>query len=291
MKNHRNLIILLTMMFYPLLSLSTATDELQSKNDSKQFYVLTIPKAGTFLISKMLTLLTGKTAIPMWTIFPGNIAWNENPHSPILSRELEKLFDTLKNSNKFPFAHFNFAEKFLEYSLSHPEYEKIILIRDLRDLCISAVYFTSEEIEEKIDSSHFDDKLMFIIEGGEVQMEIGFFWKIEKMAKIAVQWMKDPTITVCRFENLVGEKGGGSLAAQQQQIETIARALNIPLSSKKLNKMTNHLFGVRHGPDISGTYREGQIGSWQSHFKENHKQAFNRVLGTLQKELGYPCFE
>lgn len=278
-------------LLFPFLSLATHISG-QSKSENKPFYVLTIPKAGTFLLSKMLTMLTDKKGAPVWATFPGANVWqypNENRDVLLPEKKMEKSFKTFLARNQFHFAHFNFAENFNLYSSTHPEYIKIILIRDLRDVCISMVYYLSEEIEAEINNSNFDDKLMFVIQQGDLSKE-HHFWKIEKLAKIAVEWIKDPEVVVCRFENLVGENGGGSLKAQQNQIKTIARALNINLTSKKLNKMTSQLFGVRQGPDIGGTYREGKIGSWQNHFKDDHKEAFNQILGPLQSELGYPLF-
>lgn len=267
------------------------------KNESpKEFYVLTIPKAGTFLLSKMLNMLTKKNGVSVWSVFPKEIIWkfakNEEPSSLISNEEMEKSFQARLKYNQFHFAHFNFAENFQNYSLSHPEYAKIILIRDLRDVCVSAVYFLSERIEKAINSSSMDDKLMFIIQQGDLLFPHASFWKIKKLAQIAAKWINDPSVIVCRFEDLVGEKGGGSLKAQQKQIVMIANSLNIPLSSKNLDKITSQLFGVKKGPDIGGggTYREGKIGSWQTHFKEEHKVAFNRILGPVQQELGYPLF-
>ncbi len=274
--------------------------DIQNKKDlqdSKPFYVLTIPKAGTFLLAKMLGMLTGKNGKAVWTSIKDPRVWKfaskQDPDSLIAEDELERIFLNNTKTNYYPFAHLNFSENFQEFSLNHPEYEKIVMIRDLKDVCISFVYYLSEQIEEVIHSSSFDDKLMFVIEGRNLSEKRGtfaFFWNLEKLAKIAIEWIGDPTVTVCRFEDLIGEKGGGTLEAQQNQIIQIANILNISLTTKKIDRITSQLFGVRKGPQIGLTYREGQIGSWKMHFKDEHKEAFNRILGPLQKELGYSLF-
>lgn len=271
--------------------------------ESKQFYVLTIPKAGTFLLVKLLAMLTEKRQRIVWDGFfkTPNIwafASQEDPDFLIPMEDIDEFFLSCLESNRFPLAHFNFAENFQSHSLQHPEYAKIILIRDLRDVCVSTVFYLSEEIENVINSSSFDDKLMFVIKGENLyqkegdlnQKSFGAFWKIDKLANIAIKWMKDPSVTVCRFEDLVGEKGGGSIESQREQIVKIANTLNISLTSKELNKLTSQLFGVRKGPDISGTYRDGKIGSWQEYFKDEHKEAFHHLLGPVQTKLGYPSF-
>lgn len=263
---------------------------------SAPFYVLTIPKAGTFLLNKLLTMLTGKLGVPVWGVFKQN-SWkfaNEaDPDSFIENKKLEKSFKKRIKLNEFHLAHMNFAENFRRYSKQHSEYEKIVLIRDLRDVCVSTVYYLSEEIEAVIHSTSFDDKLMFVINSETLINEKGFFdsfWKLDKLANIAAEWIKDPTVTICRFEDLIGEKGGGSLEAQQRQITEIANTLNIPLTSKKINEIASQLFGVQNGLETGATFREGKIGSWTAHFKEEHKEAFNRKLGQVQQELGYPIF-
>lgn len=84
-----------------------------------------------------------------------------------------------------------------------------------------------------------------------------------------------------RFEDLVGERGGGSCAAQRKSIEQICSYLDLDVDKQKIASVQENLFGS------SGTFRKGQIGSWRSEFSEEHKVAVKEVAGNLLIELGY----
>lgn len=262
-------------------------------SESNDFYVLTIPKSGSHLILKMLNMLTNKTYVPAAFTFPnlhGFTFGDESPNAFIPEKELEDTFAFWKQSNCFALAHFNFAESFYNFSLKHPEYVKIIQIRDLRDVCVSSAFFNSNEIENEIGPCSFDEKLMFVINLGNKPLK-NQIHRIEKNARIAAKWSKDPTVIVSRFEDLVGTQGGGNSDIQKNQIIKIANCLNIPLDPLKLQLIAYNLFGKEKGPKLSVTFREGKTGSWKKYFKEEHKEAFIQTMGDVQTQLGYPLFD
>ncbi len=198
-------------------------------------------------------------------------------------------FANWKKNNIFASAHFNLAEYFNCLWQKHPEYIKIIHIRDLRDVCVSCTFFQSEEIEKEIGTSCFAEKLLFVL--SLENKPCNYILRIKKYAEIAAEWIKDPLAVVCRFENLIGEKGGESLISQQEQITAIAKSLNINLDRSKLDWITDNLFGIRSGPSLPSTYREGKIGSWRKFFNAEHKKAFEEHLGEIQLHLGYDLFD
>jgi hypothetical protein len=270
----------------PIRSIYTA--ELDTKMGS-DFFVLTIPKCGTHLILKLLYMLTGKTHSHPYDEFPQLNALNfygDNSNAYISNDQLEAAFTRWKLNNQFPIAHFNFSESFFQFSLSHPEYVKLIQIRDLRDACISFVFAQSQLIEQEIHSSNFDDKLMYMITLDDKQAK-SYFIRLKKYAQNALTWIYDPTAVICRFENLVGKQGGGSQEAQKKEIIEIAKRLNIELTQDKLEEIIDHLFGNSEGPEVSATFRSGQIGSWRKYFKKEHIKAFKEHLGDFQIQLGY----
>jgi hypothetical protein len=255
----------------------------------KDFFVLTIPKSGSHLILKMLTMLTNKKHVFPGLLFPQLHAFtfiDENPDAYVSDEEMEAAFATWKKDNVYPLAHFNFSENFQTFASKHPEYVKIIQIRDLRDACVACVCHQEQAIEQEIGPCNFDQKLMFIITLGDKPTKNSFL-RIEKNARRAVEWIKDPDTVVCRFEDLVGKKGGGSVEAQRQQIVEIANHLNIDLSNQQLDWIVDNLFGVQTGPQIPSTFREGKVGSWRQYFSEEHKEAFREHFEELQLQLGY----
>ncbi|MBA2367864.1 MAG: hypothetical protein H0V82_02430 [Candidatus Protochlamydia sp.] len=263
------------------------------ENVKSDFLVLTVPKSGTHLIMKMLHMLTAKTHANNYALFNPITAFNfreDDPSIHISSELVERAFLIWKRSNVFPIFHFNMAEDFHLFWLNHPNYVKIIQIRDLRDVYVSCVFHQLENIEKEIGPCTFDQKLLYLICLDNKPTKNNII-RLKKNAEIAVEWMQDPETIVCRFEHLAGEKGGGSLTAQREQIITIANSLNINLNSAQLNWITNNLFGTETGPPLLSTYREGKIGSWRNYFTDEHKRAFEEHLGEIQLNLGYGLFD
>lgn len=261
-------------------------------NQETDFYVLTIPKSGSHLILKMLTMLTNKTHVFAGLVFSQLNAFTfseEDPLAYISDEEMGNAFATWKRAHQFPLAHFNFSESFHQFSLLHPQYVKIIQIRDLRDVCLSCAHQHAEQIEDEIGPCTFDEKLLFVITLSDKPTKHPYL-RIEKNARLAVKYMEDPNTLVCRFENLVGLNGGGNREDQIRQIEEIARGLNIEVQSSQIDWIVENLFGTATGPQILSTFREGKIGSWKNYFKDEHIKAFNEVFGDLQTALGYPSF-
>lgn len=254
----------------------------------KDFFVLTIPKSGSHLILKMLRMVTEKHHVLPSQTFPQRNAYQfpDEDNCVIDQKEIEEAFLFWKDSHHFPLAHFNFSENFFLFSQNHPEYVKIILIRDLRDACVSCAIFQSDTIEQEIGPCSLKEKILFIINLGK-KTTTNKFLRIEENARHVLPWLSDPETVVCRFENLVGEKGGGSLAAQMQQIVDICLKLEIYVPIEKLESILATLFGVDEGPIFPSTFREGKIGGWRNYFDEEINEAFNGQLGELQLKLGY----
>lgn len=257
----------------------------------KDFYVLTVPKSGTFLLTKALVMLTGRQPIFPITEVSQATPYFFYKHSP---EELNQITDDLgkamkkwKDQNLFSLVHVNCTQYFAPFSLNHPEYVPIINIRDLRDVLVSEVFFHWNELEREIGPSTFEQKLLFLITLRENATEEIIF-NIYKYAEMAIDWLDNPTALFIRFEDLVGERGGGDDKEQNITLQRIAAALQIEFTEKDQEKFTSTLFGNQSGPDISFTFREGKIGSWRHYFTPAVEEAFIEHIGAFQLALGYP---
>ena len=84
------------------------------------------------------------------------------------------------------------------------------------------------------------------------------------------------------FEDLVGEKGGGSKESQLEVIKAIVKHLDISLTEKEIQEnVIDKLFGG------TGTFREGKIGAWKNYFTPEHKKLFKLYGGEMLIKLGY----
>lgn len=276
---------MLTYLRFSLLSLLITTNIYTIETD---FYVLTIPKSGTHLLIKCIELLsTKKFNNGMHVLSLGAFYFNgDRADKNTTLAEFTKQILDLKRTNVFPISHFHLGPLLNQFLITHPEYATIINIRDLRDTCVSAAFFMKEQITQEIGSSNFDDHLMYIITMKHIVPSQKIL-NIYRNAEEAVLWYHRENVIVCRFEDLVGEKGGGTRFQQEEQIKMLNRFIGKPLKEKLIQYIGDILFGKEFKPDVSGTFREGQIGSWKKYFKPEHIAAFKEHMGHLQLALGY----
>ena len=249
------------------------------------FVLMTIPKSGSHLTIKALYHMTGGT--PVWhTRFPS-------------------LF-CISPKDGFLYTHLVISKDLEEDYLYLHNLKRILNIRDLRDVCVSMVGhilkmpwpgMTRHEIE-RFKKMSFDEQLMFVIQYNyEIQPNdpIALQVSLIKIAEQAVAYFYNRNILVCKYENLVGEEGAGSLNNQIEELRKIAYYLNIPeLSEESLFSIAKSLYGdeadvfTQKGFEhYKSTFARGQIGSWKKVFKEAHKEAFKKTLGRALIELGY----
>ena len=105
----------------------------------------------------------------------------------------------------------------------------------------------------------------------------------------------NPNICIVKFEDLVGEQGGGNTEIQKKEIEKITNFMKLSFTSDKIDEIGKDLFGLikENAPYISRknqlerTFRKGQINSWKEYFTDEIMNEFNAKYGELQKKLGY----
>jgi hypothetical protein len=216
--------------------------------------LVSMPKGGTHLAEKCLSLLTQK-----------NVDMREvdllNPHDP-------------RYKNYFCSVHF------FENSLPRSHDWKLILnIRDLRDVIVSFNNrsFAPEGYDQKLwDSLTEEEKISYFINDYE-----GVFNPLIQTYDFLALLESDPKSVVIRFENLVGPLGGGSLELQKREIEKIADYLNISVSEEDIAAIAGNIFGN------TSTFKMGQIGAWKTKFTPQHKKDFKARFGSLLIKLGY----
>lgn len=249
------------------------------------FALLTIPKSGSHLMIKALHYMTGMAS-----------HWHTHPP------EVEQLF----LSSYFPYTHFGLlSPSLIRFYTDHP-LKQLIGVRDLRDVCVSIVYqirkgewpdFSRKpHNREMFNRLSFDEQLLFVIQQGEWGKSSGLYpgFGIRRAVNQAMALIGNPTVLVCRYEDLVGSRGGGTDQAQRILLEKIAQHIGLKLDDAQIDKLALHLYGNEINPfgqgdfiNYQSTFREGKIGTWKSAFKEKHKIAFKERLGEFIIALGY----
>ena len=251
------------------------------------FALITIPKSGSHMAIKALHFLTGVQAV--WhTRFPS-------------------LF-YVPSDEGFLYTHFCLSPELEDDYFYLPNLKKVIMIRDLRDVCISIVHQIrkapwpgmNEKIRKAFLDLSFEEQLHFVIDYDYDVHEVADFapnsiqTSVLRVAKQAEKYCQDHRNLVCRYENLVGPMGGGSEEAQILEITRIAEHLEIPMSEDEIYMVASNLYGNTVDPfgkegfeHFGSTFRRGQIGRWKAVFNEDHKRAFKSKLGDALIALGY----
>src|SRR5690606_20421943 len=112
-------------------------------------------------------------------------------------------------------------------------------------------------------------------------------WNIQATFLQAIDWIHLPETLVCHYEDLVGEKGGGSQTSQVTEVMRIANFLGLSVPQEEISHIASLLYGDEQTFDLETNYREGKIQAWKSAFKENHKIAFKKRFGSCLVALGY----
>ncbi len=239
---------------------------------TENFVVITPEKAGTHLLTRTITFLTGKKVIHVW----------DRSRS---TTDIEGFLRTAAAEGKYLHMH-AFPEPHIVKVFQEGGYKVIFLLRDPRDQLISILFYIRERHWEyrtlRMDFPFgllsFEEQIEEMITGEKygVQVPYDFF-------KLRLPWMSFEDSYTTYFENLVGEKGQGSKEVQMAELRNLAGFLHIQISNEQLEYIADNLFGW-HG---LGTFRSGQIGSWKDYFTERHINLFNQYFGNDLIEFGY----
>ena len=187
-----------------------------------------------------------------------------------------------------------------EYIIGHMPYSKeggyvvgkfinktITIIRDPRDMALSMLSHISERPTHMSHNYLFNvlstdsERLEAIVCGYDNQH--GNLTGVLNMYNSMLRWRgQDHNITL-KFEDLVGEKGGGKSEMQFDEINRIVKHLDLvkTINDKDIVSIGLNSFGK------TSTFRKGVIGKWKSAFNSKDKDIVKKTLGRLLVSLGY----
>jgi hypothetical protein len=229
--------------------------------------IVSIQKCGTHLLGGVIDLLTNKKIY-----WPGFIR----------GKELDEALTTLRD-NRFMMIHVPYRSEIIEIFEKHHA-TLFFVYRDPRDQVVSDAYFRLHW--QAPDGTRVTNHAQLVT---ELLSNFVAPWYADSTTKRGVAacfeslmpWAQHPGICVIRFEDLIGEQGGGSAKVQKETIARIAEHLGIAYTEETIAYVVEHLFGN------SMTFREGKIGSWKRHFSDHDKNIAKQTIGQLLIDLGY----
>ena len=236
-----------------------------------------IPKSGTNMLLRLLYLMPS-----LYRPFHRTIVGSD-------SARLEKTLCAIKNAQALP-AHLYYSNK-AEKLINDNKIKNIIIIRDPRDIAVSNyIYITYKDKSHRLHKyfkyilKNDTDRLLASINGissellggGEPSLGLG------KHLDNYLGWLSVDNCLVVRYEELVGDQGGGDNDESLRKIFAVAEFLEIDVSESNANKILNKLYS-----NASRTFNKGKIGGWKAVFEERHVNAFENNCGDAIKKMGY----
>jgi len=263
----------------------------------RRIFISSLPKSGTHLVTKCLSNVEGlkdgyhfldrrlSASQGHLTTDPNRAVIIGVDDPRFIKKEVVESILRRIGNNRYISGHIPYTKN-MEDILDKYGYRCIAIIRDPRDVVVSHVHFLLRTEDHYLhDYYHslqdFDKCLMQSIIGYQDATKGLKVSSIVERVKSISAWDESPICYLTRFEDLIGERGGGSAGKQRKEILLIAEHIGISLSNQKVLDIMEKMFGGSH------TFRKGQIGDWKEAFKEEHKEACKAIAGDLLIELGY----
>ncbi|MCJ7602652.1 MAG: sulfotransferase domain-containing protein [Desulfobulbaceae bacterium] len=230
-----------------------------------------IPKAGTHLLERALEQLPLiRNAGRRTLIAPDHID----------QKTLRKISSTRKG--QFLNAHLPAYQPLLEI-INELDIKVLFMIRDPRDVVLSRLkYITNIDRTHKkfehLKRIENDDELI----KGSICGIPGILAPVYEIYERFAPWLSHKNVLVCRFEELIGEKGGGQKVDQEKILNDLIDFLGLTVKNHQIQGIAESIFSPK-----SSTFNKGAIGGWKNVFSEEHRQLFMKSGKGIMDLYGY----
>ncbi len=198
----------------------------------------------------------------------------------------KKYLDSFVGSipeNCFISAHLPYTQE-LDCYLSDKNLKVIYIMRDPRDVLLS--YYNHQYRDPRypfhnvFSSLSFEQCYQYILTGmrrGNITLA-----SIKARVENSTGWLASKNVIGVRFEDLVGENGGGNKANQMNTIEKILHYLGVERTNSQIETIADRIYCSK-----ASTFYKGQIYRWKSEYTEKIAKHVNREMHTIIRQLGY----
>ena len=184
----------------------------------------------------------------------------------------------------------------------NPEFSKVItdlnyhhvcIIRDPRAVTVSRMKFilNSESAKDilpqgiplkaDLEPMSTTERLKFLLEGGYAEKADLNIYSFAHIYRSILAWDKDPNCLLVKFEDLIGEQGGGNSQKQAVTLKNLADHLNIPWD-EEIARQTKNVYDPK-----TRTFRVGNINSWKTALEPEDLAILTEYCEPLCREAGY----
>lgn len=161
--------------------------------------------------------------------------------------------------------------------------------RDPRDVAVSTLNFVHWESKKsafhkveflkKVYAECFDSKDALLESIIRSDKHIPYIYDISSQFRLTRGLLFHPNVYKIRFEDLIGEQGGGDFYRQVQAVRGLLEFLELPGDAEAIAQKA---FDTK-----SKTFNKGQVGQWKDVFKQHHKDLFNKLYSDILQDYGY----
>lgn len=131
------------------------------------------------------------------------------------------------------------------------------------------------------------ERVRFMLNGGDLNGGSQYYGDFKQVWQHVQGWVASDQVLTVRYEDLVGDQGGGS---QETQIETIGKIfsfIGMSLSEMQIEEIAGSLYGGTH------TFRQGSIDGWMEVVDHELEGEVFSALGEFSsiRALGYSIRE
>ncbi|MEM9273398.1 MAG: sulfotransferase domain-containing protein [Cyanobacteria bacterium P01_F01_bin.143] len=177
--------------------------------------------------------------------------------------------------------------------LSSLNYNHVCIIRDPRAVTVSRLKFILNSDSAKdilpqgiplkadLEPMSTKERLNFLLNGGYAEKSDLTIYSFAQIYRSILAWGQDPNCLLVKFEDLIGEQGGGSKDKQAQTLRDLAAHLDIPWD-EKISRQTKNVYDPK-----TRTFRVGNINSWKNALEPENLARLTEYCEPLCKEAGY----
>lgn len=255
--------------------LPTTLDQLRGRLCGSKIFANSIPKAGTNLLQRTLSLFPE-------LIHRGLALEKSFEHDSIEFKRLKP--------GQFAVGHIGWSPSWRGY-MADNNIRMFLMIRDPRDIAVSTVNYVTRMdeghrlrayLQSLPDDAARLSALLTGVPGPSIGPGQSDAAPLGEALRAFVPWTHEPGCLVVRYEDLVGPQGGGSADRQLETVRAISEHIGIQASPERIRHIAENSYWRK-----SRTFHKGTTGRWREVFTPEHVATFKATSGNLLEILGY----
>ncbi len=239
--------------------------------DRPRVVCVSIPKAGTHLLERVVCQVPGQYRPLLPTLNADNVERFGG---------IERVLGKLRPGGVLV-SHLHWSDR-NEAAIGSARAKCVFLIRDPRAVVVSQAAFIPSRPGHPQHAIFaalpgLRERVLLAIRGNP---ETGFLSVAERLSAFS-GWLGGAAHVV-RFEDLVGDRGGGSDERQRRAVQALLGYVEVSIGTSALDAILASLFS-----SVSPTFRRGSIDSWREIFDDDLAREFERAAGPESSLYGY----